>query len=123
MSQNGTHPDILVIDERPNGLRKDWSNINHPQPEVMEAVGASVGVLIRITNDGVWVDRGIGQVMLHETKTEAQESLEHAQEHKLARLGDKPSSEHDYSATMTKVFEALGTDEETQAQITLGDAQ
>jgi hypothetical protein len=119
MTPNGTGPSIFVLDERPAGLRKDWSNIDHPDVPIISRVGKTAEVFIRITDDGVWVEQGVGKVMLHATKTEAQESLEHAQEHKKMRLGES-LSEHDRTASLDKAFEALGTDQPKRLEIMRG---
>lgn len=113
-------PRIAVIDHRNNAMRKDFSNLDHPDLSGAARTIEEAEIIINVGQDGVFVSKGVGKVALFSTKTEAQESLEHAQEHKLNRLG-VDRSEHDRVASLDKAFEALGTDQTKKVEIMRGE--
>jgi hypothetical protein len=79
---------VVVCDVRNGSVRDDGTNIDFP-PEGQEAALTAIeraGILIEVSQDGIWVKRGVGiNVLLIRTKTEGERNTDQARIEAAAR--------------------------------------
>ena len=71
---------IVIVDERNGKVREDGSNLSVPEDGVVGYLTMlkSAEVVVSISNDGMFVKKGIGKVSLMQTRSEPQLSGEQA---------------------------------------------
>lgn len=80
---------IVVIDERKAGMRNDRSNVDHPDSNAVRATIDEAEVVVRISQDTVWVYKGVGEVALFTVLSEPEESLAKARVDYERRMGGR----------------------------------
>lgn len=87
---------IVVLDVRKDGLASNGSNVAGGMGAIETINNAEV--VVEISQDGMWVRKGVGQVSLITVKSEAETSLAKAQAETAAREARRAEQERSQTA-------------------------